>query len=95
MQEAKKLKLMEAETYERAIELPKIKGSARLQGRTLSRGEIGALMAVCLADRSPIMKRFGMLSYEDLVVELAFSKSVFCSHSLVRRIPSSKSIFGS
>jgi len=51
--EAKRLKLMAAEDYAEAIDLPPIRDRARqLKGRALSRAEIAALLQVCQADPS-------------------------------------------
>ncbi len=48
--EARKLKLMEAESYSDAVNLPQIKDSPKLRGRALTLAEITALMEVCGAD---------------------------------------------
>ena len=50
--EARKLKLMDAESYEAAVSLPKIKDNAKLRGRALSQGEIKSLIEKCQDDRS-------------------------------------------
>lgn len=50
LQEARKLKLMDAENYSTAVDLPQIKVSKKLRGRALSQAEITALVEVCRND---------------------------------------------
>ena len=50
LEEARKLKLMEAENYSDAVNLPHIKENPKLRGRALTKAEITALMEVCGAD---------------------------------------------
>ncbi|AOY80967.1 tyrosine-type recombinase/integrase [Moorena producens JHB] len=47
---AKKLKLMDPEDYEAAVDLPKIKNHALPRGRALTQTEITALIEVCTSD---------------------------------------------
>ncbi|NER97540.1 MAG: tyrosine-type recombinase/integrase [Symploca sp. SIO1B1] len=54
LSEAQKLKLMNAEDYEAAINLPKIKVNTKLRGRALTQAEIKALMAVCQNDSTTV-----------------------------------------
>lgn len=53
LREARKLGLMNAESYAIAVELPSIKSSKKLRGRALSQQEITALMDVCTLDPTP------------------------------------------
>jgi site-specific recombinase XerD len=53
LREARKLGLMDAESYAIAVELPSIKSSKKLRGRALSQQEITALMDVCTLDPTP------------------------------------------
>jgi hypothetical protein len=50
LDEARKLGEMDADSYAKAVELPRIKESRKLRGRALSQSEIAALMAVCTSD---------------------------------------------
>lgn len=50
--EARKLELMDAASYQQAMELQSIKVSQRLKGRALTRAEITALIEVCINERS-------------------------------------------
>ncbi len=50
--EARKLELMDAASYQQAMELQSIKVSQRLKGRALTRAEISALIEVCINERS-------------------------------------------
>lgn len=50
LREARKLKLMDAQQYAEAADLPKIRQNSRLRGRALSTAEIAALMGVCRDD---------------------------------------------
>jgi hypothetical protein len=50
LQEARKLKLMDAESYSTAVDLPQIKVSKKLRGRALTQSEIAALVEVCQND---------------------------------------------
>lgn len=53
LREARKLGLMDAESYAQAVDLPSIKSSKKLRGRALSQDEITALMEVCTNDPTP------------------------------------------
>lgn len=53
LKEAWRLGLMSAEAHDRATDLDAIKGSTLPRGRSLSLGEIGALLRVCSQDPSP------------------------------------------
>jgi site-specific recombinase XerD len=53
LREARKLGLMDAESYAIAVELPSIQSSKKLRGRALSQQEITALMDVCTLDPTP------------------------------------------
>jgi site-specific recombinase XerD len=53
LREARKLGLMDAESYAQAVDLPSIKSSKKLRGRALSHQEIIALMDVCTTDPTP------------------------------------------
>jgi integrase len=53
LQEAWRLGLIPAEDYHRAVDLTGIRATTLPRGRALSRGEVGALLASCTADRSP------------------------------------------
>ncbi|MEC4989032.1 MAG: site-specific integrase [Oscillatoria sp. PMC 1068.18] len=57
LREAHKLKQMDAETYQDAIDLSKIRGSSSQRGRVLSKLEIARLMQICLLDATPQGKR--------------------------------------
>lgn len=48
-----RLEQMDAETYRRAVDLPRIQGETLPRGRALSAGEIAALMRVCVDDPTP------------------------------------------
>ncbi|HBL14352.1 MAG TPA: integrase [Cyanobacteria bacterium UBA11162] len=61
LKEARKLGLMDAESYAQAVDLPSIKTSKKLKGRALSIGEITALMQVCALDPTPQGTRDGAL----------------------------------
>ncbi len=50
LREARKLGLMDAQSYAQAVELPPIKSSKKLRGRALSQKEITALMDACTND---------------------------------------------
>jgi site-specific recombinase XerD len=50
LQEARKLKLMDEDSYSTAVDLPQIKVSKKLRGRALSQAEITALVEVCKSD---------------------------------------------
>jgi len=47
LKEARRLGLMDAEDYERAVDLEPIRGTSLLRGRALSSEEIAALMSAC------------------------------------------------
>lgn len=53
LREARKLELMDAQSYAAAVELPPIKSSKKLRGRALSTDEITALMDACQSDLTP------------------------------------------
>ncbi len=53
LKEARKLGMMDAESYAAAVDLPSIKDSKRLRGRALSQSEIAALVKVCQDDPTP------------------------------------------
>ena len=55
--EARKLKLMDAQSYEAAIDLPPIKSSTKVRGRALTQGEITALIEACHRDSSVLGAR--------------------------------------
>lgn len=61
LKEALRLEFMDARDFERAVDIPNIKGSQELKGRCLSADEIDALMQVCFADPTPIGYRDGAL----------------------------------
>jgi len=61
LEQAYRLKLMNADDYERAIALPAIKDSRPLRGRALTKSEIAALMGVCTDDPTAKGKRDGAL----------------------------------
>jgi site-specific recombinase XerD len=50
LQEARRLKLMDADDYDSAVDLKGIKSTQLLRGRALSGSEVAALMDVCLDD---------------------------------------------
>ena len=50
LQEARRLDLMDATDYAKAVDLPAVNGKKPLRGRALSFSEITALMTVCLND---------------------------------------------
>ncbi|MEL7037778.1 MAG: tyrosine-type recombinase/integrase [Cyanobacteria bacterium J06592_8] len=50
LQEARKLKLMDAENYSTAVDLPQIKVNKKLRGRALTQSEIAALIEDCQND---------------------------------------------
>ena len=52
--EARKLELMDAESYQKATDLPSIKVSNRLRGRALTKTEITSIIEVCTSDESSI-----------------------------------------
>lgn len=53
LREAWRLGLMDADQYQRAIEVGNVKGSRLPAGRGLGSGELGALMRTCANDHSP------------------------------------------
>jgi len=50
LKEARKLGLMDAESYAQAVDLPSIKTSKKLKGRALTQSEITALIQACALD---------------------------------------------
>jgi len=50
LKEARKLRLIDGEIYEAAVDLPPIKSTKNLRGRALSKDEIAALLEVCRDD---------------------------------------------
>lgn len=57
LKEARRLGLMAAEDYDRAVDVPSIRGTRLLQGRSLSAEEIEALMAVFASEESNTGRR--------------------------------------
>lgn len=53
LREALRLDLMDAANYNKAVDLPSIKGKKQLRGRALSSSEIGDLLSVCENDPTP------------------------------------------
>ena len=53
LQEAWRLGYLEAEAYQRAADLPAVRGEHLPRGRALAIGELRALFQVCQADRTP------------------------------------------
>lgn len=53
LREAWRLGLMDADQYQRAVEVGNVKGSRLPAGRGLGSGELGALMQACANDHSP------------------------------------------
>src|SRR5215831_5407483 len=53
LREAWRLGYVEAEAYQRAADLPSVRGERLLRGRMLTPGELRALFQVCQADASP------------------------------------------
>ncbi len=53
LKEARRLKLIEAEDYADAVDLPNIRGTRLPRGRALTDSEIAALMEACLNDPTP------------------------------------------
>lgn len=53
LKEAHRLRLIDSETYETAVDLPSIKATKRLRGRALSADEITALLKACRDDPTP------------------------------------------
>ncbi len=53
LKEARKLRLIENEIYEAAVDLPPIKSTKNLRGRALSSDEIAALLEACRDDPTP------------------------------------------
>lgn len=52
LKEARRLGLMNAEDYSRAVDIASVRGTSRLKGRSLSTDEIVALMSACTSDAS-------------------------------------------
>lgn len=53
LKEARRLQLMTAEDYDRAVDIPAIKDQKLLKGRALSAAEISALLNSCTSDPTP------------------------------------------
>jgi len=53
MQEAWRLGQIDAQTYQKIADVPNVKGETTPAGRSISSGELHALMDVCMADQSP------------------------------------------
>ncbi|PSB45531.1 integrase [Cyanosarcina cf. burmensis CCALA 770] len=54
LKEARRLGLMDADDYDRAVDLESIRGTSLLRGRALSRSEIAALMLSCTNDPTAV-----------------------------------------
>lgn len=54
LKEARRLGLMAAEDYDRAVDLESVRGTSLLRGRALSRSEIAALMLSCTNDPTAV-----------------------------------------
>ena len=54
LKEARRLGLMAAEDYERAIDISSVRGTRLLRGRALSQEEIAALMDACTSDPTAV-----------------------------------------
>ncbi|WP_013325789.1 tyrosine-type recombinase/integrase [Gloeothece verrucosa] len=50
LKEARRLGLMSAEDYDRAVDIASVRGTSLLRGRALQKEEITALMSVCISD---------------------------------------------
>src|SRR5439155_24613659 len=61
LREAWRLGLMDAERYQRAADLPAVRGTTLPRGRALEAPELHALFAVCAADPTPAGVRDGAL----------------------------------
>ena len=53
LKEARRLKLMDADDYDSAVDFKGIKSTQLLRGRALSEAEISALLSVCMDDPTP------------------------------------------
>lgn len=53
LKEARRLKLMDADDYDSAVDVKGIKSTQMLRGRALSEAEISALLSVCQDDSTP------------------------------------------
>jgi integrase len=53
LKEARRLKLMDADDYDSAVDFKGIKSTQMLRGRALSESEISALLSVCMDDPTP------------------------------------------
>ena len=53
LKEARRLKLMDADDYDSAVDFKGIKSTQLLRGRALSEAEISALLSVCIDDPTP------------------------------------------
>jgi site-specific recombinase XerD len=54
LKEARRLGLIDAEDYDRAVDIESVRGTSLLRGRALSGSEIAALMLCCTNDPSPL-----------------------------------------
>ncbi len=54
LKEARRLGLMDAEDYDRAVDIQSLRGTRLLQGRALSHSEIVALMEACTSDLTTV-----------------------------------------
>jgi site-specific recombinase XerD len=54
LKEARRLGLMDAEDYDRAVDIESVRGTRLLQGRALSQSEIVALMETCTSDPTTV-----------------------------------------
>ncbi len=57
LKEAWRLGQIDAETYQRAVDLKAVRGSSIPKGRALAPGEIDALLRACAADKTPAGRR--------------------------------------
>jgi site-specific recombinase XerD len=54
LKEARRLGLMAAENYDRAVDIQSVRGTSLLRGRALSQSEIAALMDACTSDPTAV-----------------------------------------
>lgn len=57
LKEARRLGLMVAEDYDRAVDIQSVRGTSLLRGRALSQSEIAALMDACTGDSTAVGAR--------------------------------------